>query len=345
MVNAALPYTISEIRSQGIDFDVERFGEPFLPAEYIHSLLKEEAEWVFQHLLDEKSPGEIKLKAALQTQRQMRDYVLNLLTEGVIDEEFKNRVFKSLMALPCEVLFHQNFKDRDRYDPRILIHETNSYACLDAYQKVKLKELHDDYYYHKHNSFWREIAMKKLSMIKSATNMLICGEDLGMVPSSVPGVMADLQLLSLAVQRMTNDESPFWNPAALPYMYVTTTGSHDMSNLREWWHEQPSESQIFYNQILGFEGKALEEMEPALVEKTLQQHLESPAMLAIFPIQDLLAISDPLKRANCFEERINVPANIPHYWKYRFHLNIEDLIKEKSFNSKLKGMVEESGRG
>ena len=345
MFNPALPNTVSEIRSRGIDFDLERFCEPFLPAEYIHRLFAQDAEWVFQHLLDEKSPGEMKLKSHLQTQRQIKDYVDKLLAEGATDEAFKNRVFKSLMALPCEVLFQQNFKDKDRYDPRILLHETNSYAYLDEYQKAKLKELHDDYYYHKHNSFWREIAMKKLSMIKSATNMLICGEDLGMVPSSVPGVMADLQLLSLAVQRMTNDESLFWKPADLSYMYVTTTGSHDMSNLREWWHEEPSESQVFYNQILGFEGEAPEEMEPILVERTLQQHLGSPAMLAIFPIQDLLAISDQLKRDNCFEERINVPANIPHYWKYRLHLDMEELLKAKSFNSQLRRMVDESGRG
>ncbi len=344
MFNPALPYTLSDLRSQGIDFDIERFCEPFIPAEYIHRVFKEDAEWVFQHLLEEKSPGIMQLKSRLQTQKQIKAYLDKLLGEGAIDEAFKKKLFKPLMALPCEVLFHQNFKDKDYYDPRILLHQTNSYAYLDDYQKAKLKELHDDFYYHRHNSFWREIAMKKLSMIKSATNMLICGEDLGMVPSSVPGVMADLQLLSLAVQRMTNDESEFWNPADLSYLYVTTTGSHDMSNLREWWHEDPRLSQLFYNNVLGFEGVAPKEMEAPIVEKTIQQHLESPAMFAIFPIQDLVAIGDEIKRPNCFEERINVPANIPHYWNYRFHMNIEDLIKKKSFNSKLAKMIEGSAR-
>jgi 4-alpha-glucanotransferase len=47
-----------------------------------------------------------------------------------------------------------------------------------------------------------EEAMHKLPYLKRATNMLICGEDLGMVPHCVPDVMEQLGILSLEIQRM-----------------------------------------------------------------------------------------------------------------------------------------------
>jgi len=74
------------------------------------------------------------------------------------------------------------------------------------------------------------------------------------------------------------------------------------------------------------------------------QHFYSPAMWSIFQLQDLLGVSQTLRRENPHEERINVPADPNNRWKYRMHLLLEDLIQQKEFNEEIKGYVVNSGR-
>jgi 4-alpha-glucanotransferase len=52
-----------------------------------------------------------------------------------------------------------------------------------------------------------------------------------------------------------------------------------------------------------------------------------------------------LRRENPNEERINVPANPKHYWRYRMHLGLEELVANDVFNNEVKSLVEASGRG
>ena len=61
-------------------------------------------------------------------------------------------------------------------------------------------------------------------------------------------------------------------------------------------------------------------------------------------MQDLLGMDKNLRRDNPHEERINVPANPCHYWRYRMHIPLEALIKEKEFNEELHNYVTQSGR-
>ena len=68
-------------------------------------------------------------------------------------------------------------------------------------------------------------------------------------------------------------------------------------------------------------------------------------MWSIFQLQDLLGIDGELRRAHPSEERINVPADPKHYWRYRMHIPLEQLLKEKSFNQELSGYIKDSGRG
>lgn len=75
------------------------------------------------------------------------------------------------------------------------------------------------------------------------------------------------------------------------------------------------------------------------------QHLYSPAMWSIFQLQDILGMSETLRRNNPALERINEPANPTHYWKYRMHISLEQLVKETAFNNELKDYIRNSGRG
>jgi 4-alpha-glucanotransferase len=188
-------------------------------------------------------------------------------------------------------------------------------------------------------------AMHKLPALKAATNMLICGEDLGMVPGCVPDVMKQLGILSLEIQRMPKDPAKeFFHPNDAPYMSVVTPSTHDMSTIRGWWEEDKEKIQQFFNKELGQWGDAPYYCEAWINRAIVIQHLYSPAMWSIFQMQDLLGMSEALRRLNPHEERINVPANPKHYWRYRMHISLEQLIKEKEFTQELKGYIEASGR-
>jgi 4-alpha-glucanotransferase len=187
--------------------------------------------------------------------------------------------------------------------------------------------------------------MRKMPAIKQSTNMLICGEDLGMVPGCVPKVMNELGILSLEVQRMPkNPKTLFFHPDDAPYMSVVSPSSHDTSTIRGWWEEDAEVRQKFFNFMLGEWGQAPDKMTTDISKKIINQHFYSKAMLAIFPIQDYLGISEKLRHPDVNAERINIPANFPHFWNYRMHISLEDLQKEIEFNDELAEMIHRSGR-
>ena len=188
-------------------------------------------------------------------------------------------------------------------------------------------------------------AMHKLPYLKRATNMLICGEDLGMVPHCVPDVMQQLGILSLEIQRMPKkSESEFFLPAEAPYLSVITPSTHDMSTIRGWWEEDKTKITSFYRHVLGHYGDPPFYCEPWINRAIIIQHLYSPAMWSIFQLQDILGMSETLRRENPHEERINVPADPNNEWKYRMHILLEDLINEDEFNAELRDYIESSGR-
>jgi 4-alpha-glucanotransferase len=175
--------------------------------------------------------------------------------------------------------------------------------------------------------------------------MLICGEDLGMVPACVPDVMKQLGILSLEIQRMPkNPKEEFFHPNDAPYLSVVTPSTHDMSTIRGWWEEDREKTQRFFNTQLGQWGEAPLFCEPWINKAIVIQHLYSPAMWSIFQLQDLLGIDGEIRRNNPADERINIPSVAKHYWRYRMHLNLETLQKEKAFNQDLKEYIRSSGR-
>mgnify|MGYP001540586986 FL=1 len=67
-------------------------------------------------------------------------------------------------------------------------------------------------------------------------------------------------------------------------------------------------------------------------------------MLCILSIQDWLAINEHLRLPDANAERINIPANPKHYWRYRMHLSIEELAANKEFMDSVTELVAQSGR-
>ena len=343
--NPAMPVHNSEFGSWGIGFDKGRFTEPYIRTHMVYEIFGNHAHMVFDGYLDEYAQGCYRMKPHVDTQRKVKEVFDGWIASEPNNADFINWLRNNLYRLLAEVIFLEApMSNQEAWNPRIGFHSTYSYRELDDYTKSRLDELYVHFFYHRHNDFWRDSAMKKLPAIKDATDMLIGGEDLGMVPASVPGVMDELSLLSLAIQRMPNDDREFLHPADNPYMSVCSTGSHDMSTLREWWQEDTDQTQRFYSQILGQQGGAPYYCEPWVAKDVINQHMHSPSMLAVFPLQDFLAMDIKLRRESPEEERINVPAITQHYWRYRMHLTVEQLLDEEDFNGMLRQLVDQGGR-
>lgn len=247
------------------------------------------------------------------------------------------------MLLLDEVLFIEDPLEKLHYHPRISGSQTRLYQLLDPEQKHAFDRLYEDFYYHRHNEFWYRQAMWKLPPLIDSTGMLTCAEDLGMIPHCVPRVMDELQVLTLEIQRMPKTYGVrFDAPARYPYRSVCTTSTHDMSGIREWWEEDPEATQQYYNEMLHCEGKAPHFAEPWICEKIVKAHLESPAMLCILPLQDWLSIDGVIRRNNPREERINIPARSRHYWCYRMHITLEELLENSDFNRRVHSLVKSS---
>ena len=243
------------------------------------------------------------------------------------------------------VLFIPDPRRRGYWHPCISAKSTPVYAALDAERRSVFDSLYEDFFYSRHNRFWKESAMRKLPALLSATGMLACGEDLGMIPACVPEIMSEYQILTLEVQRMPKKIGErFASPADYPYYSVCTTSTHDTSTLRAWWEEDREQTEHYWREMLGEEGDAPDTCSPGICRRIVREHLQSPSMLAILPLQDWLSVDGNLRLADPAAERINIPSDPHHYWRYRMHLPIETLLLQDRFNADIREMVSASGR-
>lgn len=244
-----------------------------------------------------------------------------------------------------DVLFVEDPYQPGTYHPRINGFDTESFKALSENDRKAFYAIHDHFYYHRHNDFWQAEAMKKLPALTDCTDMLVCGEDLGMIPACVPAVMDELRILSLEIQRMPKAYGcSFDDPSRYPYYAVCTTSTHDMSGIRGWWEEDPTLTQRYWTEQLQQRGKAPYDCEAWICESIVRQHLDSPAMLTILPLQDWMAVDARLRYPNPRFERINVPADPFNYWRYRMHLTLEELLEAEDFNHQVTRLVKQSGR-
>lgn len=251
----------------------------------------------------------------------------------------------SLYTLVSDVLFIRDTRNPELFHPRVAVQSDFIYESLWDCDKEVFNRLYDDYYYRRNNQFWYGEAMKKLVKLTQATRMLVCAEDLGMVPSCVAWVMDKLRILTLEIQTMPkNMWLRFGELQHNPYRSVCTFSTHDMPTLRQWWDEDMWQTQEYYNTRLYRGGDAPHPLPGWLAKDVVARHLSSPSMLCLMSLQDWLSIDDNLRLPDKDAERINVPANPRNYWRYRMHLSIEQLMAADGFNATIQKLIAESGR-
>ena len=244
-----------------------------------------------------------------------------------------------------EGLFLVDHKRNDRWHPRIAVQYQEAYTQLSEDQKTNFNNLYNDYFYRRNNQFWYTEAMKKLPRLTQATRMLVCAEDLGMVPDCVPWVMNELRILSLEIQAMPKDPTTrFGKLSHNPYRSVDTISTHDMATLRQWWDEDEERSQSYYNTTLRRGGPAPRPLPGWLAKDIVSRHLTCPSMLCLLSFQDWMSIDEKLRLPDENAERINIPANPRHYWRYRMHLSIEQLLAADDLNNEISTLIIQSGR-
>ena len=244
-----------------------------------------------------------------------------------------------------EELFLVDHKRDDRWHPRIAIQYQDVYKRLTEEEKQAFNRLYNDYFYRRNNQFWYQEAMKKLPRLTQATRMLVCAEDLGMVPDCVPWVMNELRILSLEIQTMPKDPKVrFGKLSHNPYRSVCTFSTHDMPTLRQWWDEDEEQTQAYYNGPLRRSGDAPHPLPGWLAKDIVSRQLTSPSMLCLLSLQDWLSIDEQLRLPDANAERINIPANPRHYWRYRMHLKISQLLQADDFNNEINTLIKQSGR-
>ena len=336
----SLPMTVEEIESYGMRFNAEYMTRPYITDDTLGKIFGYRAELVKAIYLKHRSDGRYDLKDEYASQRK-----IEAAFAGKTDED-SITLRDGLYDLASCVLFLPDRKQPDMYHPRISAQKDYVFESLLLHEKEAFNCLYNEYYYHRHNKFWYDEAMKKLPILTQSTRMLVCAEDLGMVPESVGWVMNDLKMLSLEIQTMP--KSPYLQFGHLwenPYRSVATISTHDMPPLRQWWDENTERAQQFYNNALYKDGTAPHPAPDWLCEEIVSAHLFSPSALTLLSLQDWLSMDEELRLPDPNGERINIPAKPRHYWKYRMHLTIEQLMSAKRFNELIKEMVENSGRG
>ena len=320
----------------------ERLTKPYIRGHFLHEFFGEYTEEAREKYLNETSFSYFELKEEFNTQRKITDYFDSSQRSAVSDQqnEKNDKIKNGLLSLCNEVLFVRDKKDKNIIYPRIALQFTHSYNELEDHQKDKINRLYDDFFYHRNEELWKEEALKKLPKIIEASDMLVCGEDLGMVPACVKDVMQQLNILSLEVQRMPkNPCETFVNPANNPYLSVDTTSTHDMSTIRGWWEENGELTNRFYREMLGHHEGAPYFAEPWVCQEIIEQHLKSSSMWVIIPIQDYIAMDGDFRWDATQREQINVPANPHHHWCYKMHQTLESLNERHDLNDLIYNMI------
>jgi putative 4-alpha-glucanotransferase len=335
----ALGMTREEVEGYGLRWQEELFTEPFITDWVLDRIFREHTNEVRDKYIEKAWGNRYKMRPEYDTQRKVEAAFKGKETDKDI------WIRDGLYALISDVLFVRDHKDPNKFHPRISVQMDFIYESLYDCDKNAFNTLYNDYFYRRNNQYWYQEAMKKLPKLVNATRMLVCAEDLGMVPDCVAWVMNELRILSLEIQSMPKDPHVrFGHLGSNPYRSVCTISTHDMATLRQWWDEDWNRAQEYYNTMLHQGGPAPHPMPGWLAKDIVERHLTSPSMLCILSIQDWMSIDEHLRLTNADAERINIPANPKHYWRYRMHVSIEQLMKNEDFNNTITELILRSGR-
>ncbi|EFJ42152.1 cytosolic 4-alpha-glucanotransferase [Volvox carteri f. nagariensis] len=303
------PLTRSELEQRGV-WDIDRLTRPYITEALVRQLFgAERAEVVSATYMLEDGKGKYRLRPAYSSEAAIAAIPLREDSpDWLVREVEETRA--GLIKLRQNVVLLPDPEDPDAFHPR------------------------------RQEDVWRSSALSKLPALQAASDMLVCGEDLGFVPACVPPVMKELGLIGLRIQRMaTEPGKEFNNPGTYTYLTVASPSCHDVTPLRAWYESDPDRAERFYYHQLGGCGPPPPVCTPDVVRAVLQQHINCGSMLAVFPIQDLTALSLQYTTRPASAEVINDPTVSKHYWRFRIHVTLETLLADSDWLSTIAEML------
>lgn len=327
MFNPAIGFTAEELMEEGVHFDEERLCKPYINDAIMYFYFHGD-----KGRVEEKYFENHAFKNAFATPQRLHEWL-------EVNPDNAALALKSIMANVVLI------KVGDHFHFKMNMQQTPSFQSLPEEQKQLLNNLYNRYFGERQRELWTKAGHEKLKMMKDATTMMLCGEDLGMVPEMVPGIMKELEVLALFVERMPHSMGDrFAKPETSPYLSVVTPSTHDMSPLALWWQQQREDVSFYYHEILKQAGHVPEKFTPEVAELILNRQLSAPAMWVVFLLQDVLALNEHLQREDATKDRINDPGNDDFVWDYRLHISVEHLQDQKELSSSMLRMIHKSGR-
>lgn len=340
----SLPLTRDELAREGFN-DLPRLTEPYVKKHIMERVFGHEWIRVKERYFQDVWADTFKFKNGLESETVLTEIVRK---EGsCIGSKQPKELLAGLKSFINNVVLVKDIKDPNGFHPRIECWKTASFQELDGGAQSKLRNMYQQYMYQRQEQFWADQSMRKLPAILDASRMLVCGEDLGMVPACVAGVLDKLGIMGLRIQRMPPDNAgtgKFGRPDTYPYMSVCTPSCHDMSTVAGWWEEDQGRRQHFWSEVLQRPGDAPNRFTDEVAVMVFKQHVWAPSCWAIFPIQDLLAMEHSLANSDPKTDQINYPPNPAHYWRWRCKASMEDILRNNNLNDKIKAIVKEAGR-
>ncbi|KAG5395612.1 hypothetical protein IGI04_017426 [Brassica rapa subsp. trilocularis] len=348
----SIPLSQEELEKEGI-WDFDRLSKPYVQKKFLEEKFGDFWPFIASNFLNETQKDMYEFKEDCNTEKKIAAKLKSLAAKSLLLEN-EDKVRRDVFDILRNVVLIKDPEDARKFYPRFNIEDTSSFQDLDDHSKNVLKRLYYDYYFHRQEDLWRKNALKTLPALLNSSNMLACGEDLGLVPacvhprmlkSIVTQVMKELALVGLRIQRMPSESDvEFGVPSNYDYMTVCAPSCHDCSTLRAWWEEDEERRQRYFKEVIGLDAIPPSQCVPEITHFILRQHVEAPSMWAIFPLQDMLALKEEYTARPAKEETINDPTNPKHYWRYRVHVTLDSLMKDVDLKSTIKNLVSSSGR-
>lgn len=328
----SLPLSAKEIESFGISGNSEQWITPYITSELLANLYKEELALIEATFFEKGANERYHFKEFVDTPVKLQHF---------IDDNLKFKKHQaSLEKLFTEVLFLEDKERKGFYHPRISVQSSYVFTCLSQEEQRNINRLYNDYFFARHTHFWREEAIKKLRPLTECTSMLVCGEDLGMIPESVPEVLQELNILSLEVTRMPKVlGEKFGNVYSYPYSSIATFSTHDMSTIRGWWEEDFEQSSLFYHKILEQSSPAPLHATGQVCLKIIENELQSNSILVVLLLSDWISLLNKYHLLKSDDEQINKPHIHAHYWNYRIPITLEELIRDEELNRVIRLLI------
>ncbi|XP_010508798.1 PREDICTED: 4-alpha-glucanotransferase DPE2 [Camelina sativa] len=339
----SIPLSQEELEKEGI-WDFDRLSKPYVQKKFLEETFGDFWPFIASNFLNETQKDLYEFKEDCNTEKKIAAKLKSLAEKSLLLEN-EDKVRRDVFDILRNVVLIKDPEDARKFYPRFNLEDTSSFQDLDDHSKNVLKRLYYDYYFQRQEDLWRKNALKTLPALLNSSNMLACGEDLGLIPSCVHPVMQELGLVGLRIQRMPSESDvKFGIPSNYGYMTVCAPSCHDCSTLRAWWEEDEERRQHYFKEVIGVDEIPPSQCVPEITHFILRQHVEAPSMWAIFPLQDMMALKEEYTTRPATEETINDPTNPKHYWRYRVHVTLDSLIKDTDLKSTIKNLVSSSGR-